>query len=587
MIRDFLKRFKHLPIQKQFITISLVSVIMISLLAIVTVSSISDMMISTASNHADLATTRFSNDLDSLCTQLDVIVTNFQSDTIYKELFSAPSYNDISPEMINEVSENVSYIKTLYTDIVDIAFVNGMIHWSSLYSENDLLKMYEEVNMATDKTNHGMGLKKSSFLPFKDKSYYVYSSPVYYLGQPIGLILLSLDMDKLSFSASSGENAYYYVMDTFGNYYAFNTSPKSVSDTLIPLCVQNISNVTEKDTFVSRSHSYLTKMVYSETARCFIISVVNISLVNKASSVPLIRIAMIVTAIVVLIILLFITLYSSLIAPLNQFNLIIKKMEKERTRHLEGAIEIDGCSEVHDLGIAFTNMFSTIDELNVQIFDTSSKLYEEKIHGQATEISYFRSQINPHFLYNVLEQIRSLALRKNAPEIANIAISMGKMYRYNTKGSPIVPLKDELEVTKAYLEIQKYRFLNKFDIIFNIPDEALSIPVIKMILQPLVENAIGHGIEPSLKKCTLYIGASISEQELIIEIRDDGVGMTSDRLAEIQGLLLEKPKDIDKYVGLLNTNARIKLQYGNEYGIIVDSTEEDGTIVQIHLPISK
>lgn len=182
--------------------------------------------------------------------------------------------------------------------------------------------------------------------------------------------------------------------------------------------------------------------------------------------------------------------------------------------------------------------------------------------------------------------IRSLALSHQVPEIASIAVAMGKMYRYNTKGAPIVPFAEELEMTKAYIEIQKYRFQDKFDIIYNIPEDILSVPVIKIILQPIVENSIQHGIEPSLNKCMLYIGCTILGNDLIIEIRDDGVGMEPEKLQEMQTLLLNKNYDSTKYVGIANTNARLKLQYGNDYGISIHSEENDGTVVTIRMPIT-
>ena len=186
----------------------------------------------------------------------------------------------------------------------------------------------------------------------------------------------------------------------------------------------------------------------------------------------------------------------------------------------------------------------------------------------------------------MLELIRSISLSHQVPEIASIAVAMGKMYRYNTKGAPIVPFSEELEMTKAYLEIQKYRFQDKFDIIYNIPEHILSVPVIKIILQPIVENSIQHGIEPSLNRCMLYIGCTIQDNDLCIEIRDDGVGMPPEKLHEMQTLLLDKNYDSTKYVGITNTNARLKLQYGNEYGVSIDSKENDGTIVTLRMPIT-
>ncbi|MBP5453988.1 MAG: hypothetical protein J6Y09_05170 [Lachnospiraceae bacterium] len=361
MIKNRIKRFKHLPIQKQFILISAVSIVLVILLSVFSIASINGLMLSTASEHADLATARFSNDLDSLCTKLDVVTTSFQTDSIYKTLFNATDYKNISADIVNQVSENVSYIKSLYPDIADIAFVNNVVHWSSLYSEEDLLSMYKETVSNDKNLNRGLGLKKSSFLPFKDKSYYVYCSQTYYLGHPIGCIFFSLDMDKLSLTSSSSENAYYYLMDINGNYHALNSSSKSVSQAIIPICQANYSKVTEDTSFSNKSKSYLIKMDYSSTARCYIISAVNISSVNKSSQGTLIKVTMIVVAIVFFVLLMLITLYVSLINPLNQFSNIIKTMEKERTRHLSAPIDIDGCMEVHDLGTAFTNMFSTID----------------------------------------------------------------------------------------------------------------------------------------------------------------------------------------------------------------------------------
>lgn len=293
---------------------------------------------------------------------------------------------------------------------------------------------------------------------------------------------------------------------------------------------------------------------------------------------------LILAAVAAFALLLIAVLYRNMVMPLNRLSHAIEQMDSRRQRHLRHPLDIGGCEEVRRLALTFSNMFSDIDQLNMQIFETSSKLYEEKIRTQATQIDFFRSQINPHFLYNVLELIRSLALEHDAPDISAITVAVGKMYRYNTKGNPVVPFREELEMTKAYIEIQKFRFQSKFDIIYNIPEEALEIPVIKIILQPIVENAIQHGIEPALDRCILYIGCSVKDRELVIEVRDDGVGMSAERLREMQELLNRRQYDTAAYVGITNTNARLKLQYGDMYGITIESKENDGTIVTMRLP---
>ncbi len=566
--------FKHLPIHKQFLFITGISLFIIAIFAIMIFHSMQKVLVTNANTQAEVSTQKCINELELLCLKLDVLCNQLQSDSIYKELLSAPSYQEVSPNIVSEINSNISYIKCLNTDIADIAFVNELIHWSSLFSEEDLTAMYHTESSKELYDNHGIGFMKSSFLPFSDQIYYVYCSNIYQNGKIIGCAFISLNLDKLSLSLSGDDStASYYIADEAGNIFPLSTHTDEIP--------YEIMTVSESD-----SYPYSLQIAYSDTAQCSIISAIYIPAIQNMLDDTWRQVWILVISIAVLTSLLLAVLYNSMINPLNQFSSIINRMKTSHQRHLSEPLDIDGCQEVRQLAFAFSSMFSTIDELNAQIFEASAKLYEEKIRGQATEISFFRSQINPHFLYNVLELIRSISLSYQVPEIASIAVAMGKMYRYNTKGAPIVPFSEELEMTKAYLEIQKYRFQDKFDIIYNIPEHILSVPVIKIILQPIVENSIQHGIEPSLNRCMLYIGCTIQDNDLCIEIRDDGVGMPPEKLHEMQTLLLDKNYDSTKYVGITNTNARLKLQYGNEYGVSIDSKENDGTIVTLRMPIT-
>lgn len=558
---------------------------LVFVLAITTTISLNRQMFISAAEHADNSMVRMSSELDTLCVRLDVLTTGFQSNTSIKELLTAESFSNVSPQIIDSITENVSYIKSLYRDIADIAFVNDLVQWSSIYSETDLKTLVNESISEKERFGHGLGLYKSSFPTNRDKTFFVYSSPIYKDGKALGYVFISLDVSKLTLNFANSDNAAtFFLMDTDGNYYALSDNSSEFEQKVLPGAIEYVRNNENATTFSEKLRSYYTKLLYSENAHCYLISSIYIPSAISSISGSWIQMLINILSVTALLVLLLTLLFRNLITPLNHFSGIIKSMRDEKKRHLTEPIVIDGCAEVADLSSAFTDLFSTIDELNVQIFETSSKLYEEKIRGQATEISYFRSQINPHFLYNVLELVRSEALKSNAPEIAAITVAMGKMYRYNTKGSPIVCFEEELEMTKAYVEIQKYRFKDKFEIFYNIPEEALKKKVIKMILQPIVENAINHGIEPSIENCTLFIGCTFTDDEFIVEVRDDGVGMNENRLNEIQTLLNETTYNPETYVGILNTNARLKLQYGTEYGISIESHENDGTIVQIHMP---
>ncbi len=113
-----------------------------------------------------------------------------------------------------------------------------------------------------------------------------------------------------------------------------------------------------------------------------------------------------------------------------------------------------------------------------------------------------------------------MALVKGAPEIATMALDMGKIFRYSTKGEPLVKLEEEITIIKSYIRIQQMRFHDKIQVYYFIPDEVLSVTVIKMLIQPCVENAIFHGLEPLSRNGSLYIGARIEENNLIITIKD-------------------------------------------------------------------
>ena len=231
-------------------------------------------------------------------------------------------------------------------------------------------------------------------------------------------------------------------------------------------------------------------------------------------------------------------------------------------------------------------MLSDIDSLNRKIFETATDLYEMKVQKQEAELSWLRSQIDPHFLYNTLEVFRKKALEKNAPEIAQMAVDMGNIFRYSIKGEALVPLRDEISMIKAYMRIQKTRFDGKIDVFYFLPNDTLDVPVMKMLLQPVVENAVFHGLEPKDGKGSLYIGARIEGEDLILTVKDDGIGIEAGKLEELEKVL-EEGRKLGGHIGIINTQMRIRLQYGKQYGIRLESREGDGTTVTIAVPAGR
>lgn len=200
-----------------------------------------------------------------------------------------------------------------------------------------------------------------------------------------------------------------------------------------------------------------------------------------------------------------------------------------------------------------------------------------------------QAQINPHFLYNTLETINFMAYRhfKAKNDISDITVSLSKMLRIGLDSeTKIVPLSTEKEHLELYIKIMELRYPGKCGFVFDIPEELCGCMVVKLMLQPIVENAFQHGIRPSGRKGTIKISARAEGQRLIFKISDDGVGMDGETLKSVRKILSSDVYLSSKHIGINNVNRRIKLLLGTEYGLSVESERGAGTTVTITLPLS-
>lgn len=221
----------------------------------------------------------------------------------------------------------------------------------------------------------------------------------------------------------------------------------------------------------------------------------------------------------------------------------------------------------------------------------------ELVQKQA-EFNELQNQINPHFLYNTLESIRAEAMAEDASQVANMIKSLSSFYRYSIgRYHTLVTFREELENIENYFKIQRYRFGDRFS--FNISilpedEHCLELYIIKLSIQPIIENAIYHGLEVKPENGMVRISVDITESRLIITVSDNGIGIPPERLSQINELLNRNPDDLSVKnletakgtgTGLLNINKRIKMYFGNEYGLIVRSVMGVGTDIEIVLPI--
>lgn len=224
-----------------------------------------------------------------------------------------------------------------------------------------------------------------------------------------------------------------------------------------------------------------------------------------------------------------------------------------------------------------------IEELVYEMLDRSKALaeetYEARLKERKAQLMALQAQINPHFLYNTLECLNWMAIRQNAPDISSLITKLAKYFRLTlNKGKSIVGIEDELELARIYLTIQNTRFDDVIGFEINMDPDITKYHIPKLTLQPIMENAVLHGIMKKPEKSGyIIVDARVLEEEIVISIKDDGTGMTKMRAEE---LLSRKQSE---HYGLFNVQERIKLYFGENYGITIDSEPGAGTKVTLRI----
>lgn len=263
--------------------------------------------------------------------------------------------------------------------------------------------------------------------------------------------------------------------------------------------------------------------------------------------------------------------------------------KRDGLQTLRHSVHLTGSREAERVSMAVNDMLQKMHDLTQEVLQSNAKLYESELLARQAELMHLRSEINPHFLYNTLETMVGIAFSENQPEFARIARSLSLIFKYSIKGKDRVPLHDEVKVAKNYLSIQQYRFKDRFEVSYDLPDACLSCMMPKMLLQPLIENTIVHGVEDERAQCHIRLGAAMNEDSLTITVQDDGAGIPPDTLRALQEDLRAPltHSDEGKHIGLRNVNARLRLLFGNAYGLALESTQGKGTTVTLRLPVTQ
>lgn len=305
-----------------------------------------------------------------------------------------------------------------------------------------------------------------------------------------------------------------------------------------------------------------------------IVSVVPMSSFDMGMTGTKYFVIMLVTVSMLAVILLNQLVSASIAMPLKKLNNSVKEWE---TGNMNPSIYIGGSMEVEHLGCTLR---STVEQIRQLMQD----IVVEQEEKRKSELDALQSQINPHFLYNTLDSIVWMIEGERYEDAVFMITQLASLFRISlSRGKTVISVEDELKHARNYMNIQKVRYKNIFEVRFDIDPEILQCCTVKLVVQPLLENAIYYGVECMDGDGEIDVNGYRREDDIYIEVRDNGLGIPEDEVEQ----LLEENNRVHKRgsgVGLLNVHNRIRLRFGEEYGLEIESEPDEGTTVRIHLP---
>lgn len=265
---------------------------------------------------------------------------------------------------------------------------------------------------------------------------------------------------------------------------------------------------------------------------------------------------------------------SSIAKPLEKLNDSVKEWE---AGNMQPDIYIGGFTEVEHLG---RTLKSTVEQIR-RLMDDVLLEQEEK---RKSELDALQSQINPHFLYNTLESITWMIEGERYDDAVFMISQLASLFRISlSKGKTIIRVEDEIKHAQNYMNIQKIRYKNRFQVDFQIADEIKDCCTVKLIVQPLLENAIYYGVEGMDDEGEIHVVGYRDGDDVCIEVKDNGLGMPEEMVKK----LLTENEHVPKHgsgVGVINVHKRIRIRFGEQYGLEIESEPDEGTTVRIRIP---
>ncbi len=266
---------------------------------------------------------------------------------------------------------------------------------------------------------------------------------------------------------------------------------------------------------------------------------------------------------------------SGIISPINELNRVTEKIS---AGDFSVRAEVETEDEVAVLAESVNSMTESIEGF-------VSKIKEDERKMRRADLRLLQEQINPHFLYNTLDTIVWLIEGNDPDKAVNMVMSLSEFFRLVlSKGKEYITIQEEELHIKSYLEIQQVRYRDILDYEIHIDPKLYQYKILKLTLQPLVENSLYHGIKYKRAKGMIVVSGELKGKEIHFKVQDNGVGMEEEELEKLKGEIAKPCKDTEKGFGLANVNERIRMNFGTQYGMTIHSVYGEGTCVEIVIP---
>lgn len=409
--------------------------------------------------------------------------------------------------------------------------------------------------------------------------------------EPIGVIMVDYNysvIDRIINSEAS-------LALTTGNLYILDKDGKIIFNHDPSVLSKDFNYDFPKETFTQKYGIFTQRINGNEMFVVFytspystwkIVNIVPLNYILKDITVIKNSIIIVTLICIALIFILSLEVSNSLVKPIKS---LVSAMSQVENGNLSASIEINTGDEIQLLADSFNRMSKNIKNL-------IEKVYQAQLSQKEAQLKELQTQINPHFLYNTLESIRGVAMVEGIPSIALMSKSLSSLFRYSIKGNEIVTIRDEIDHIKNYINIQNFRFENKFLVEYDIDEVLYDYKILKLTLQPLVENSIHHGLESKRGKGKISISCEKINDNIRFLITDNGTGIPEDKLELLNQSLSREIEPItdlsddsnkSQSIGVANVNSRLKLYLGNEYGLRFTSINGKGTTVEILIPAVK